>query len=108
MKQNSIEEGLDYFYAATGEFSAGEFDFRVSDMLPKMPQKDSFLVSDCGTEIEILRSLMKSNVQKWLNGADCDKLAYLVFLLDTKVEAFQKQRAELIGRLRQKNTSRPL
>lgn len=84
IEQDRIEEGIDCFYAATGEFSAGEFDYRVSELLPKMPQKDSLLVSDCAEEVRILSSLMKSNVQKRLNGADLGKLSYLVFLLNTK------------------------
>lgn len=104
IEQDRIEEGLDCFYAQTGEFSEGEFDYRVSELLPKTLQKDSFLVSDCGEEITILRSLMKSNVQKRLNGADLDKLSYLVFLLNTKEEAFRKQRTELIGELRKKDS----
>lgn len=104
IEQDRIEEGLDRFYAATGEFSAGEFEYRVSEMLPKMSQKDSFLVSECSEEINILRSLMKSNVNKCLNSADCGKLSYLVFLLNTKEEAFRKQRADLIGELRNKDS----
>lgn len=104
IEQDRIEEGLDCFYAATGEFSAGEFDYSILDMLPKMSQKDSFLVSDCAEEVRILSSLMKSNVQKRLNGADLGKLSYLVFLLNTKEEAFRKQRAELIGKLRKKDS----
>lgn len=104
IEQDRIEEGLDCFYAVTGEFSAGEFDYRVSELLPKTSQKGSFLVSDCSEEVNILRSLMKSNVQKRLNGADCNKLSYLVFLLNTKEEAFRKQRTELIGELRKKDS----
>lgn len=104
IEQGRIEEGLDCFYAQTGEFSAGEFDYRVSEMLPQTSQKDSFLVSECGEEVNILLSLMKSNVQKRLNGADLDKLSYLVFLLNTKEEAFRKQRTELIGELRKKDS----
>lgn len=104
IEQDRIEEGLDCFYAATGEFSAGEFDYRVSELLPKMSQKDSFLVSDCGEEVKILRSLMKSNMQKWLNGTDLDKLSYLMFLLNSKEEAFRQQRTELIGKLRKKDS----
>lgn len=104
IEQDRIEEGLDCFYATTGEFSEGEFDYRVSELLPKTSQKDSFLVSECGEEITILRSLMKSNVQKRLNGADLDKLSYLVFLLNTKEEAFRQQRTELIGELRKKDS----
>lgn len=104
IEQDRIEEGLDCFYAATGEFSEGEFDYRVSELLPKTSQKDSFLVSDCTEEVSILRSLMKSNVRKRFNGTDCNKLSYLVFLLNTKEEAFRKQRTELIGELRKKDS----
>lgn len=104
IEQDRIEEGLDCFYAATGEFSAGEFDYRVSKLLPKMSHKDSFLVSECSEEVKILRSLMKSNVNKRLNSADCGRLSYLVFLLNTKEEAFRQQRAELIGELRNKDS----
>lgn len=104
IEQDRIEEGLDCFYAATGEFSEGEFDYRVSELLPKTSQKDSFLVSECGEEVDILRSLMKSNVQKRLNSADLEKLSYLVFLLNTKEEAFRQQRTELIGELRKKDS----
>ncbi len=104
IEQNRIEEGLDCFYAQTGEFSIEEFDYRISELLPKISQKDSLLVSDCAEEVKILCSLMKSNMQKWLNGADCDKLSYLVFLLNTKEEAFRKQRAELIVGLRKKDS----
>lgn len=104
IEQDRIEEGLDCFYAVTGEFSEGEFDYRVSELLPKTSQKDSFLVSDCTEEVGILRSLMKSEVKKRLSGADLDKLSYLVFLLNTKEEAFRQQRAELIGTLRKKDS----
>lgn len=69
-----------------------------------MSHKDSILVSDCAEEVKILRSLMKSTVRKRLNGADYDKLAYLMFLLNTKEEAFWRQRAELIGELRKKDS----
>lgn len=48
-------------------------------------------------------SLMRYNIQKQLNGADYDKLSYLVSLLNTK-EAFRQQRAELIGKLRKKDS----
>lgn len=102
--ENRIEDGLDCFYAQIGEFSAREFDYRVSELLPKMSQKDSFLVSDCADEIEILRSMMKSNVRKRISGADLGKLSYLVFLLNTEEEVFRQQRAELIGKLRQKDS----
>lgn len=105
IEQNRLEEGLDRFYAQTGEFSATEIDYRVSELLPEMSQKNSFLLSDCGEEVEILRSLMKSNMQKRLNGADCDKLSYPVFLLNTEEEAFRQQRAELIGKLRKKDSA---
>ena len=104
IEQDRIEEGLDCFYAVTGEFSEGEFDYRVSELLPKTSQKDSFLVSDCTEEVGILRSLMKSEVKKRLSGADLDKLSYLVFLLNTKEEAFRQQRAELVGTLRKKDS----
>lgn len=104
IEQDRIDEGLDCFYVQTGEFSAAEFDYRVSELLPKALQKDSFLVSDCAEEVNILRSLMKSEVKKRLNGADCNKLSYLVFLLNTKDEEFRKQRAELIGELRKKDS----
>ncbi len=104
IEQDSIEEGLDCFYARTGEFSAAEFDYRVSELLPKTSQKDSFLVSDCAEEVNVLRSLMKSNVRKRLNSADCGKLSYLEFLLNTEEEAFRQQKAELIRKLRQKDS----
>ncbi len=104
IEQDRIEEGLDCFYVATGEFSEGEFDYRVYELLPKTSQKDSFLVSECSEEVNILRSLMKSNIHKRLNGADLDKLSYLVFLLNTKEEAFRQQRTELIGELRKKDS----
>lgn len=102
--ENRIEVGLDCFYAQTGEFSEGEFDYRVSELLPEASQKDSILISDCAEEVNILRNLMRSNVKRRLNSADSDKLAYLMFLLTTKEEAFWMQRAELIGKLRQKDS----
>lgn len=105
IEQDSIEEGLDCFYARTGEFSAAEFDYRVSELLPKTSQKDSFLVSDCAEEVKILRSLMKSEVRKRLSGADCDKLSYLAFLLNSDEEVFRQQKAELIRKLRQKDST---
>ena len=51
-----------------------------------------------------MRSLLKDNLQKWLNRADREKLSYLVFLLTTNDKAFRKQKAELIGRLRKKDS----
>ncbi len=104
IEQNRVEEGLDCFYAKTGEFSIGELDYKVLELLPEKSQKDSFLVSDCAEEVKILRSLMRSNIQKRLNGADRDKLSYLVFLLNTEEEVFWKQKEELIGELRKKDS----
>lgn len=99
-----IEEGLSSFCANAGIISAKEFDYIVSELLPIGEKKDSLLVSDCAEEVGILRFLLKGNLQKWLNGADSAKLSYLMFLLNTKEAAFQKQRSELIGLLRKKDS----
>lgn len=104
IEQDRLEEGLDCFYAQTGVFSEGEFDYRVSELLPKTSQKDSFLVSECGEEVAVLRSLMKSSVQKRLNSADLERLSYLVFLLNSEEDAFAKQKEELVRELRRKDS----
>lgn len=101
---NRIDEGLDCFYAAAGIFSDREFDYRVSDLLPEVQKKDIFLVSECGREIEILRSLMRSDVEKRLNGGDLGKLGYLVFLLSGEDSTFKEQRRELVSKLRKKDS----
>lgn len=41
IEQDRIEDGLDCFYATTGEFSEEEFDYRVYELLPEMSQKDN-------------------------------------------------------------------
>ena len=64
IEQNRIEEGLDCFYAAAGEFSDRELEYRVSDLLPKTLKKDSFLISECLEEVEILRSLLGIRPQR--------------------------------------------
>lgn len=104
IEQDRLEEGLDSFYSLSGLFSLGEFDYKPLELLSKYSQKDSFLVSDCAEEVEILRSLMKSEVEKRINSVDHGKLSYLVFLLNTKEEAFRRQRAELIDTLRKKDS----
>lgn len=104
IEQNRIEEGLDCFYAAAGEFSDRELEYRVSDLLPKTLKKDSFLMSECLEEVEILRSLLRTNVCKRLNGADSGKLGYLVFLLQSEDNTFREQRMELIRKLRKKDS----
>lgn len=101
---NRIDEGLDCFYSAAGIFSDREFDYRVSELLPEMRKKDSFLVSECKEEVELLRSLLRTNVSKRLNGADLYKLGYLVFLLHTNDDMFMKQKRELIAELRKKDS----
>lgn len=98
---NRIDEGMTLFYANAGIISARDFGYKVEDLLPVGVNSDSFLVSDCDAEVGLLRSLMRSNVQKLLDSADKDKLAYLVFLLNTKDKAYSQQKAELIGKLRQ-------
>lgn len=98
-----IEEGLSSFYAKAGIISAKEFDYRVSELLPKGENKDRFLIIECGKEVEILRSLMKENLRKWLDGADCAKLAYLMFLLSTEDLEYQQQRRGLICELWKNN-----
>ena len=95
---------MDCFYAATGEFSDRELEYRVSDLLPKTLKKDSFLISECLEEVEILRSLLRTNVCKRLNGADSGKLGYLVFLLQSEDNTFREQRIELIRKLRKKDS----
>lgn len=104
IKLNRIDEGLDCFYTATGEFSDREFSYRASELLPEVQKKDSFLVSDCAMEIEILRSFMRSSVEKKLNGGDLEKLGYLVFLLRSEDSTFKEQRSELIRKLRKKDS----
>lgn len=103
IEQNRIEDGLDCFYAAAGEFAAGEFDYRASELLPNLPQDGSFLVSDCAEEVAVLRSMMKSDVRRRLDGVDCGKLSYLVFLMNTDNGAFLKQKAELLRTLQNKD-----
>lgn len=107
IEQDKLEEGLDNFYSLSGVFSAAEFDFKPLELLPDTSQKDSYLVSDCAEEVEILRSLMKSNISKRLNGADCGKLSYLMFLLNSEDSAFSEQKKELVRELR-KRQPRPL
>lgn len=104
IEQDRIDEGLKSFYFQSGVFSLNEFDYKPLDMLPDTPQKDSFMVSDCTEEVRILRSLMKSELQSRLNSVDSGKLSYLVFLLNTKEEAFLMQRAELVDKLRKKDS----
>ena len=95
-----IEEGLSSFYANAGIISAKEFDYRVSELLPIGENKDSFLVSDCGGEVEILRFLMRNNMQEWLgSGTYRTKLAYLIFLLGTEDLEYQQQKKELVCKL---------
>lgn len=101
---NRIYEGLDCFYTATGEFSDREFSYKASELLPEVQKKDSFLVSECAAEIEILRSIMRSSVEKRLNGGDLEKLGYLVFLLRSEDSTFKEQRSELIRKLRKKDS----
>ena len=98
---NRIDEGMTLFDANAGSISARDFGYKVEDLLPEGVKSDSLLVYDCGSEVRLLRSLMRSNVQKLLDSADKDKLAYLVFLLNTKDKMYSQQRAELIGKLRQ-------
>ena len=94
-----IEEGLARFYADSGTMSKQEFTYSMRDLLPKAEKKDSFTVSDCPDEVEVLRSICRSNVQEWLSDADFDKLAYLMFLLETDDPAYQQQKRELIAEL---------
>ncbi len=103
IEQNRIEDGLDCFYAATGEFAAREFDYRASELLPNLPQDNSFLVSDCTEEVAVLRSMMKSDVRRRLDSVNIGKLSYLVFLLNTDNGVFLKQKAELLRRLQNRD-----
>lgn len=104
ISDNRIEEGLSSFYANAGIISAKEFDYKISELLPEGENKDRFLVSDCGEEVEILRFLMKGRMQEWLgSGTYRAKLAYLMFLLDTDEVEYQPQRRELICELWKKD-----
>ena len=99
-----IEEGLARFYADSGTMSKQEFTYSMRDLLPKAEKKDSFTVSDCPDEVEVLRSICRSNVKEWLSDADYDKLAYLMFLLETKDPVYQKQKRELIAEIVKKDS----
>lgn len=99
-----IEEGLSSFYVNAGIISAKEFDYRISELLPKGENKDSFLVGECGEEVEILRFLMRGRMQKWLgSGTYRSKLAYLMFLLGTDEAEYQQQKKLLICELCKKS-----
>ena len=99
----NIEEGLARFYADSGTLSKQEFTYSMRDLLPAAEKKDSFTVSDCPDEVEILRSVRRSNVQEWLSDADCDKLAYLMFLLETDDPAYRQQKRELVAEIVKKD-----
>ena len=99
-----IEEGLARFYADSGTLSVKEFTYSMRDILPVAQKKDSFSVADCPEEVEVLRSIRRSNVQEWLNDADYDKLAYLMFLLETKDPVYQQQKRELIAEIIKKDS----
>ncbi len=103
IEQDRIEEGLESFYSLSGVFSPQEFDYKPLELL-KPKKKDSFLVSDCSEEVVILRSLMKSEVKKRLNGADSEKLSHLVFLLTTEEKAFAEQKRALVREMRKKDS----
>ena len=98
-----IEEGLARFYADSGTLSKQEFTYSMRDLLPKAEKKDSFTVSDCPDEVDILRSICRSNMQEWLSDADFDKLAYLMFLLETDDPAYQMQKRELVAEIVKKD-----
>ena len=98
-----IEEGLARFYADSGTLSKQEFTYSMRDLLPKAEKKDSFTVSDCPDEVKVLRSIRRSNINEWLNHADRDKLAYLIFLLETDDPAYQKQKRELVAEIVKKD-----
>lgn len=103
IERDRIEEGLESFYSLSGVFSLREFDYKPLELLEPQ-KKDSFLVSDCSEEVKVLRSLMKSEVKKRLNGADSGKLSYLMFLLNSEDSAFAEQRRELVRELRKKDS----
>ena len=98
-----IEEGLARFYADSGTLSKQEFTYSMRDLLPAAEKKDSLTVSDCPEEVEVLRSICRSNVQEWLSDADFDKLAYLMFLLETDDHAYQQQKRELVAEIVKKD-----
>ena len=98
-----IEEGLARFYADSGTLSKQEFTYSMRDLLPAAENKDSFTVSDCPEEIEVLRSICRSNVQEWLSDTDFDKLEYLMFLLETDDPAYQQQKRELVAEIVKKD-----
>ncbi|MBP1534373.1 MAG: hypothetical protein IK999_09640 [Ruminococcus sp.] len=98
-----IEEGLARFYADSGTLSKQEFTYSMRDLLPAAENKDSFTVSDCPDEVDILRSIRRSNVQEWLSDTDFDKLAYLMFLLETDDPAYQQQKRELVAEIVKKD-----
>lgn len=100
-----IEEGLARFYADSGTLSKQEFTYSMRELLPAAENKDSFTVSDCPDEVEILRSVRRSNVKEWLSDADFDKLAYLMFLLETDDPAYQQQKRELVAEIVKKDSS---
>ena len=100
-----IEEGLSSFYIKAGIISAKEFDYRVSELLPRGENKDKFLIIECGEEVEILRFLMRCRMQEWLgSGKYRTKLAYLMFLLCTDETEYQQQKRELVCRLWKKDS----
>ena len=99
----NIEEGLARFYADSGTLSKQEFTYSMRDLLPAAEKKDSLTVSDCPEEVEVLRSICRSNVQEWLSDADYEKLAYLMFLLETDDPAYQQQKRELVAEIVKKD-----
>ena len=98
-----IEEGLARFYADSGTLSKQGFTYSMRDLLPPAEKKDSFTVSDCYDEMKILRSIRRSNINEWLNHADRDKLAYLMFLLETDDPAYRQQKRELVTEIVKKD-----
>ncbi len=94
--QGRINEGLVSFYAKSGKLSAYEYDYRITDLLPKPEKKDSVYLKDCAQEIFLLQSLQRKEMIEWLSDADTDRLAHLMFLLNTDDPAYAKQKKELV------------
>lgn len=102
--QGRIDEGLCSFYAKSGTVSAHEFDYRISDLLPKPAKKDSIFLDECGQEIYLLQMLMRKEMQDWLSDADSERMAHLLYILGSSDPIDAKQKKELIKLLLKKDS----
>lgn len=101
LKADKPEKACAIFNASVGLMTAErDLGYDLSDLLPEPARMPNVRITDCPVEINILRVLLKNNMEEMIMKGDRKKLAHLLYVLNCNNQAYLHEKADLMTAIR--------